>query len=44
LPHEVREGAEDELLRAALDDDFDQLLAGVRDELLSDLMRSGGDD
>jgi DNA repair exonuclease SbcCD nuclease subunit len=42
LPHEVKDQADDELLRAALDDDLDTLIEGVRMELLSDLVRSGG--
>jgi len=43
LPHEVKEVVDDELLRAALDDDFETLIEGMREELLSDLMRSGND-
>ena len=43
LPHEVKEAADDELLRAALEDDFETLIDGMREELLSDLMRSGED-
>ena len=44
LPHDVRAEAEDELLLAALEDRFDDLIDGVRAELISDLIRSGSDD
>ena len=44
LPHEVREAADDDLLKAALVDDFSALIDGVREELIADLIRSGGDD
>jgi DNA repair exonuclease SbcCD nuclease subunit len=44
LPHEVKDRADDELLRAALDDDFDTLIEGVRMGLLSELTRSGPED
>lgn len=44
LPHEVKDVADDELLRAALEDEFETLIEGMREELLSDLMRAGGAD
>lgn len=44
LPHEVREAADDELLTAALTDDFSTLIDGIRDELIADLTRPDGDD
>jgi len=41
LPHDVFKDADDPLLRAALDDDYESLLKGLRAELAAELTREG---